>query len=66
MTRTMRVNVTKMKTKINTSRGTMTELRELRIKLVRRGKAGAVQTWDSEYLIQYRLYLRVAIDLQVR
>ena len=44
MTRTMRVNVTKTKTKMNTSRGTMTELRELRIELVRRGKAGAVQT----------------------
>ena len=44
MTRTMRVDVTKTKTKINTSRGTMMELRELRIKLVRRGKVGAVQT----------------------
>ena len=40
MTRTMRVNVTKTKTKINMSRGTMTELCELRIELVRRGKAG--------------------------
>ena len=44
MTRTMRVNVTKMKMKINTSRGTMTELRKLGIELVRRGKVGAVQT----------------------
>ena len=44
MTRMMRVNVMKTKTKINTSRGTMTELHELRIKLVRRGKVGAVQT----------------------
>ena len=40
----MRVNVTKTKTEINTSRGTMAELRELGIELVRRGKAGAVQT----------------------
>ena len=44
MTRTMRVNITKMKTKINTSRGTMTELHKLGIELGRRGKAGAVQT----------------------
>ena len=44
MTRTMRVNVTKTKTKIKTSKGTMMELCELGIELVRRGKAGAVQT----------------------
>ena len=44
MTRTTRVNVMKTKTKMKTSRDTMTELRELRIELVRRGKAGAVQT----------------------
>ena len=44
MTRTTRVNITKTKTKMKTSRDTMTELHELRIELVRRGKAGAVQT----------------------
>ena len=44
MTRTTRVNVMKTKTKINTSRGMMTELHKLGIELVRRGKAGAVQT----------------------
>ena len=38
------MNVTKMKTKMNMSRGTVMELRELGIELVRRGKAGAVQT----------------------
>ena len=44
MTRTTRVNVTKTKTKIKTSRDMMAELCELGIELVRRGKAGAVQT----------------------
>ena len=44
MTKTMRVNITKTKTKIKMSKGMMMELCELRIELVRRGKAGAVQT----------------------
>ena len=44
MTKTTRVNIMKTKTKIKTSKGTMAELRELGIELVRRGKAGAVQT----------------------
>ena len=44
MTRMTRVNIMKMKMKIKMSRDTMTELCELRIELVRRGKAGAVQT----------------------
>ena len=44
MTKTTRVNVTKTKMKINMSKGTMMELHELRIELVRRGKVGAVQT----------------------
>ena len=44
MTRTTRVNITKTKTEINTSRGTMMKLHELRMELVRRGKVGAVQT----------------------
>ena len=44
MAKTMRVNTMKTKTKIKTSKGTMTELHELGIELVRRGKAGAVQT----------------------
>ena len=44
MTKTTRVNTMKMKMKIKMSKGTMTELHELGIELVRRGKAGAVQT----------------------
>ena len=38
MTKTTRVNITKTKTEVNTSKGMMTELRRLGIELVRRGK----------------------------
>ena len=40
MTKTTRVNATKTKMKIKTSKGTMTELQEVGIEFVRRGKRG--------------------------